>query len=155
MASTDCIHYLAFGDLLPEDMRHKIAARTIHASMQRQQILMNEAGRELSLTSPCNSASRYDHDRAFLVPVGLGPTVDTCEEPSSSPRAAVAHDATAKSEALNSSGADLPTFSCSCGSPRIRPYEHLSVSIARQALVISAPLAAAALWWLWSTYVLS
>lgn len=35
IASTDCIHYLAFGDQLPGDMRHRIAARTMHASVHR------------------------------------------------------------------------------------------------------------------------
>ncbi len=34
-ASTDCIHYLAFGDQLPGDMRQRIAARTMHASVHR------------------------------------------------------------------------------------------------------------------------
>lgn len=35
IASTDCIHYLAFGDQLPGDMRQRIAARTMHASVHR------------------------------------------------------------------------------------------------------------------------
>jgi hypothetical protein len=42
-ASTDCIHYLAFRDLLPIDMRRKIVARSMHASMQREEMRPLEA----------------------------------------------------------------------------------------------------------------
>lgn len=155
-ASTDCIHYLAFGDLLPGDLRQKIAARTMHASVQRQQFQMKDAERERSHTLTCDSTSCNHRISAclFVNSAGLEPLVDACEQPStSSPLAPVARDGTANSDIIDSSGAEPLMTSCHPGSPGIHSVEYLPAPVAPRALVICVPLAAAAIWWLWSTWV--
>ena len=120
VASTDCIHYLAFGDLLPGDMRQRIAARTMHASVQRLQFHEKGTSQEqcpqLSHGDPCSTPA--------LIPQAVCPEppalVDVCSDQHSRPidqiiasdgsEGAPAHSRTARTE-LPVSAVCTPSFS--------------------------------------------
>jgi len=155
-ASTDCIHYLAFGDLLPGDMRQRIAARTMHASVQRLQFHDKGTGQQ-----QCAQPSHIEACCAPApMPEAVGPEppaiLDVClhqrqhlmptDQRILSDRRDVvaAQNIAAVSEPLISIA---PACIPSCSGV----HERLSAgSGVAQVHLIFLPLLAAALWWLWS-----
>ena len=149
-ASTDCIHYLAFGDLLPGDMRQKIAARSMQASVQRHQFQMKEEGQvhqpflgSCSHFSACWPLAAADLEPLELVGVSVGQ-----RGPLS--RSDAADDDAASSEGISVSRAELPKISCH---PALPSGDHRrSPGRAWRVQILCVPLAAAAIWWLWSGF---
>jgi hypothetical protein len=131
-------------------MRQKIAARSMQASVLRHQVQMKEEGRvhqpflgSCSHFSACSPLAAADLEPLELVSdsVGLrGPLY----------RSDAADDDAAISEGISVSRAELPKISCHpilpSGDHRRSPWQAWRVQI------ICVPLAAAAIWWLWSGF---
>jgi hypothetical protein len=145
-ASTDCIHYLAFGDQLPGDMRQRIAARTMHASAQRLR--------------PHLAHSQPDGDVPSLFACFSPPAVVETERPETLSRLAAVEKLANLSCETAAAGDLLASHEC-CDVPgaessrlsrgvRSSSSSHFAARAGRtQLLVIS--LGIAAVWWLWTT----
>jgi hypothetical protein len=130
-------------------MRQKIAARTMHASVHRQQFQMKEAGREQSQIQSCDSTISRISACSVVGASGREPHFDAREEP---PTSSDANDGIANSEAVQLSNIDPPRTSFPSGSPGIHGDVHESVPGASRAHIIGVPLAAALLCWLWCAW---
>lgn len=149
--SSDCMHYLTFGDLLPGDMRQRIAGRTMHASFQRQQVHLKQAGPESTHELPlCCS----DETSAAALDGALAAQpaqIYTCDRRSSSPHASLAPN----NELAASDSSDvicLQSLQTSFGSRFVGDGGDAQSQVpwAIHPVFILAPLCAAAVWWLFS-----
>jgi hypothetical protein len=149
-ASTDCIHYLAFGDLLPGDMRQKIAARSMQASVQRHQFQMKEEGQvhqpflgSCSHFSACAPLAASDLEPLELADISV-------EQRGPLSRSDSADDDAAIRQGISVSRTELPKISCL---PALPSGDHRrSPGRAWRVQILCVPLAAAAIWWLWSGF---
>lgn len=149
-ASTDCIHYLAFGDQLPGDMRQRIAARTMHASVHRVRP-------HLAQSQPhCNVPP--------LLFAGLPPPAAIqAERPETSPRlgsveklanlaretaAACDYPASDACRDVAEASSNLSLHVASRAGRTQLPYSNCHTF----SLCLAVPLGAAVFWWLWTTF---
>jgi hypothetical protein len=147
--STDCIHYLAFGDLLPGDMRQRIAGRTMHASVQRQLAHQKEAAKEPTRALPVSSSLLCSPPALQLHRTEQ--PVHSSEEPSSPPHESLApSDPSAACHGSDVSRAEPLQSSSSSHLPDGAYNGPLQFPWALQAPLMF--VGAAAICWMWSVF---
>lgn len=149
--SSDCLHYLTFGDLLPGDMRQRIAGRTMHASFQRQQVHLKQAGPESTHELPLCCSDEFSAAALDDALAAQRAHADTCERRSSSPHASLApNNELAASD--TSDAVCLQSLQTSFGSRFVEDGGDAQSQVpwAIHPVLILAPLCAAAVWWLFS-----